>query len=78
MFRKSPFIQRVLLCSATYFVIFLLIKYLDEKRLPAGDEWWKPVIGSIVGGLLISIFDRPSAPWNRKKSAAANDTPPSK
>jgi hypothetical protein len=70
MFRKSPFIQRVLLCSATYFVIFLLIKYLDEKRFPAGDEWWKPVIGSIVGGLLISIFDRPSAPWNKKKATS--------
>jgi len=78
MYKKSPFVQRVLLCSGTYFVIFLLLKFLDEKKLPVGKEWLMPAVLSVVGGLAISIFDRPSAPWNRKKSAAPNDVPPSK
>lgn len=73
MYKKFPFVQRVLLCSVTYFAIFLLLKFLDEKRLPVGKEWLMPTVASFVGGLAISVFDRPSAPWNKKKSAETND-----
>lgn len=73
MYKKFPFAQRVALCSATYFAIFLLLKLLDEKKLPVGREWLMPAVLSVVGGFAISLFDRPGAPWNKKKSAETND-----
>lgn len=74
MYKKFPFFQRVVLCSATYFVIFMVIIFLDEKRFPFGNEWWKPVLSSVAGGVLISLFDRPNTPWNKKKKKTAAET----